>query len=206
MENPRRTAEHLDRVEIRQNSLREFSRAFLSLSPTFTLEIGCGHGHFLTAYSAARPNEICLGLDVIAERIARANRKKHRADLDRLHFVHASAEDFLAVLPAGPKLSAVFVLFPDPWPKRRHHKNRIMQSGFLETLAAHALPETRLYFRTDDSDYFRATISVIRGHPRWQILEELWPFEHETVFQQRASAYQSLVACLNPRVLMEARP
>ena len=198
MENPRRTAEHLDRIARRQDALREFTSTFLARFPTFTLEIGCGHGHFLTAYATARPTEICLGLDLIAERIARANRKKTRARLDRLHFVHASAEDFLAVLPPAARLSAVFILFPDPWPKRRHHKNRIMQSHFLETLSTRALPETRLYFRTDDNDYFRATTTVIRSHSRWQIGEELWPFEHDTVFQQRAPAYQSLVARPKP--------
>ena len=81
------------------------------------LEIGAGHGHFLTAYAAAHPERTCVGLDIIAERVERANRKKNRARLDNLHFLHASAEDFLASLPENVRFADVFVLFPDPWPK-----------------------------------------------------------------------------------------
>lgn len=198
MENLRRTAEHLARVAQRQGGLRTFSAETLSSGQAITLEIGCGHGHFLTAYARAHPAKICLGLDIIAERIQRAIRKRNRARLANLHFLHASAEDFLATLPPGTQLAGVFVLFPDPWPKRRHHKNRIMQSAFLDSLAAFSGPETRLYFRTDDSHYFQATVLVLRSHQRWQMIDEPWAFEHVTVFQQRAPAYQSLVARLNP--------
>lgn len=195
MENPRRTAEHLSRVIQRQEQLGRFTGALLPTAPAFTLEIGCGHGHFLTAYAANKPEELCVGIDLIGERIARAVRKKVRAGLNQLHFVQASAEDFFKVLPPSSKLSRIFILFPDPWPKRRHHKNRILQSVFLETLSRHAKPDSRLYFRTDDVDYFRETTAVLsHGSSSWQILEEFWPFEHETVFQQRAASFHSLVA------------
>jgi tRNA (guanine-N7-)-methyltransferase len=160
------------------------------------LEIGAGHGHFLTAYAAAHPERTCVGLDIIAERVERANRKKNRARLDNLHFLHASAEDFLASLPENVRFADVFVLFPDPWPKRRHHKNRLMQADFLSQIAAKAGQGLRLYFRTDDTDYFAAARAVVMEHPAWQVLDAPWAFEYETVFQERAPGYQSLVAAL----------
>ena len=83
---------------------------------TLTLEIGCGHGHFLTAYAAAHPDLRCLGLDIANDRIARALRKRDRARLANLDFVHADADDLLSALPEEISLSQVFVLFPDPWP------------------------------------------------------------------------------------------
>ncbi|MEI8089124.1 MAG: methyltransferase domain-containing protein [Opitutaceae bacterium] len=162
----------------------------------FVLEIGSGHGHFLTAYAAAHPERMCLGLDIIAERVERAHRKKNRARLGNLHFLHASAEDFLATLPETARFADVFVLFPDPWPKRRHHKNRLMQADFLSQIAAKAGPGMRLYFRTDDSHYFAAAKAVVMEHPAWQVLDAPWAFEYETVFQERAPAYQSLVAAV----------
>lgn len=196
MENPLRTADHQARVADRRVALRTASAAALSGQEAFVLEIGCGHGHFLTAFAEVHKDKLCLGLDIIAERIERATRKKNRARLPNLHFFHASAEDFLATLPENARISAVFVLFPDPWPKRRHHKNRLMQAEFLTQVAQRAGQGMRLYFRTDDTDYFSAASAAVREHAAWEIVDEPWIFEFETVFQQRAEGFSSLVARL----------
>jgi tRNA (guanine-N7-)-methyltransferase len=158
-------------------------------------ELGSGHGHFLTAYAAAHPGELCLGIDLIGERIARATRKRDRAKLPNLHFFQAEAHDFLAALPPGVAFSAIIMLFSDPWPKRRHHKNRLLQPAFLDALAARAGQGTRLYFRTDHRGYFAHATAVLAAHPAWRMDPAApWIFETETVFQARAPAYQSLVA------------
>lgn len=198
MEAPLRTAAHHARVIDRQEALRAASATVLAGGPEVVLEVGCGHGHFLTAFAGAHPAKLCLGLDIIAERIERATRKRNRARLTNLHFFHASAEDFLATLPEKARFSAVFVLFPDPWPKRRHHKNRLMQPDFLAQIAERAGQGMRLYFRTDDTDYFAAAATTVREHPAWQMVDEPWAFEFETVFQQRALGFQSLVARPKP--------
>src|SRR5580704_10868609 len=158
-------------------------------------ELGSGHGHFLTAYAAAHPGELCLGIDLIGERIARATRKRDRAKLPNLHFFQADAHDFLAALPVGSTFSAIVMLFSDPWPKRRHHKNRLLQPAFLDALAARAGQGTRLYVRTDHRGYFAHAKTVLSAHPAWRIDPVApWIFETETVFQARAPAYHSLVA------------
>lgn len=161
---------------------------------SFVWELGAGHGHFLTAYAQAHPDKLCLGIDIIGERVERANRKRDRARLANLHFLHAEATLFLEALPPGVAFAELFVLFPDPWPKSRHHKHRIMQPAFLAAAARRATPDCRLYFRTDYGPYFDDTYSVVAAHPDWVPVEEPWPFEYETVFQQRAPSHQSLVA------------
>ena len=196
MENALRTAAYVSKVAERHVALKATSATLLTGVGACVLEIGAGHGHFLTAYAAAHPERTCVGLDIIAERVDRANRKKNRARLGNLHFLHASAEDFLASMPENVRFTDVFVLFPDPWPKRRHHKNRLMQADFLSQIAAKAGQGLRLYFRTDDSDYFAAARAVVMEHPAWQVLDAPWAFEYETVFQERAPGYQSLVAAL----------
>ena len=196
MENALRTAAYVSKVAERQVALKATSATLLAGVGAFVLEIGSGHGHFLTAYAAAHPERTCLGLDIIAERVERANRKKNRARLGNLHFLHASAEDFLASLPENARFADVFVLFPDPWPKRRHHKNRLMQADFLSQIAVKAGQGLRLYFRTDDIDYFAAARAVVMEHAAWQVLDAPWVFEYETVFQERATGFHSLVACL----------
>ena len=87
----------------------------------FVFEIGCGNGHFLNAYAAAHPDQLCLGVDLRQERIAKALRKRDRAGLRNLHFLRCEAHDFLRELPANAQLLDIYILFPDPWPKKRHH-------------------------------------------------------------------------------------
>jgi tRNA (guanine-N7-)-methyltransferase len=178
----------------RLEALKLANETLFSKETTCVLEIGCGHGHMLTAYAAAHPTKVCIGIDIISDRITRANRKKNRARLPNLHFIVASAEDFIAAIPPHIVISDIFVLFPDPWPKRRHHKNRLMQADFLSLLHRRVDASSRLYFRTDDLSYFTATELVICAHPNWSISSSPWAFEFVTVFQERASAHSSLVA------------
>lgn len=161
-----------------------------------TLEIGCGHGHFLTAYASENPNEHCIALDIIAERLERAKRKSDAAGLTNVHWIRALADDFLEALPPGTIFDRkVFILFPDPWPKRKHWKNRLIQPAFLDQLASITATNTQLCFRTDHVPYFEAASEVIKAHPTWKVdIEPKWPFEQETVFEARADSHQSLTA------------
>jgi tRNA (guanine-N7-)-methyltransferase len=166
---------------------------------TITLEIGSGHGHFLTAYAAAHPQEFCVGIDIILDRFRRSERKRTRAAASNLCFIRAEASEFLEVLPLRTRLARIFVLFPDPWPKRRHHKNRLIRPDFLSRLAKQTNARGELYFRTDDAPYFTAAKTVIAHHPDWEISHDAsWPFELETVFQKRATSFQSLIARRRP--------
>lgn len=189
------TPEFLAHVADRQAALRTHLAALLPAGTPLTLELGCGHGHFLTRYAAAHPNQCCVGLDLLADRIRRAVRKRDRARLAHLHFLKCEAVEFLACLPAGVTLGEVFVLFPDPWPKRRHHKNRLLQADFLTQLADRSGQGSRLFFRTDHAEYFAFARAALASHPAWRIDPTVpWPFEEPTVFQQKAAAFQSLVA------------
>lgn len=160
----------------------------------FVWEIGCGHGHFLTAYAEAHPEELCVGIDISTERIDRATRKRNRAKLTNLYFIQAEARLFLEALPAGVTLSDVYVLFPDPWPKLRHRKHRLLQPDFLRAVAAKAEPTARLFFRTDFEPYFKTVADSLGEAAGWGRVEEPWPFAYETVFQARAETFHSLCA------------
>ena len=159
---------------------------------TFTWEVGAGHGHFLTAYAAAHPEELCIGIDIVGERIERALRKRDRAKLDNLEFIQAEARLFLEVLPPSIQIGRTFVLFPDPWPKVRQRKHRIMQTEFLRNLAAQSRDDARIHFRTDFFPYFDSVCATVARDPLWMEADEAWPFEFTTVFQSRAVAHRSL--------------
>jgi tRNA (guanine-N7-)-methyltransferase len=187
---------HLARMNARFGALQgELVKKLPTDGRPLIWEIGCGHGHYLTAYAAAHPGEFCVGVDTKRERVARAEKKCARAGLKNLWFVQAEARMFLTALSPEQRPATVFVLFPDPWPKRRHHKHRLLGEEFLRALATRVGEGARLCFRTDHGPYFREVEAVLAAHPDWRLApEEPWPFEQETVFQARATGHFSLVA------------
>jgi tRNA (guanine-N7-)-methyltransferase len=194
VDNPTRTAEYIAHSKARQAALKHTLAELLAAHSRLTLELGAGHGHFLTDYAAEHPAEFCLGIDLQRDRVNRAERKCKRARLTNLAFLQAEALESVSLLPAHTKVQKIFILFPDPWPKRRHHKNRLLQQDFLSELAKRTSSDAQLYFRTDDTSYFTAAHAVVQEHDKWHIARTPWPYERETVFQSRAPAYQSLVA------------
>ena len=194
MDNPARTSAHLARIDTRRRDLEIWCAEAFAGRSRFVLEIGCGHGHFLTAYAQAHPDELCVGVDIELDRIERALRKQRRSGFPNLHFVRAEGRLFLEALPRGVRATAIYVLFPDPWPKRRHHKNRLLSPSFLECLADKAFAGARLYFRTDYASYFTEALRAAGASASWAVGDEAWPFEAPTIFQERAREYHSFVA------------
>jgi tRNA (guanine-N7-)-methyltransferase len=188
--------EFVRHVESRLAHLRDgLSAALPPGLSSLTLEIGCGHGHFLARYAQAHPERYCLGVDLLKDRLERAAKKRDRAGLENLHFFKAEAAEFLETLPFGVSIESVFLLFPDPWPKKRHHKNRLVRPDFLSALARRMVAGGRLYFRTDHAEYFESGRAIIVEHPDWQLEPDAaWPFEEATVFQLKADSFNSLVA------------
>jgi tRNA (guanine-N7-)-methyltransferase len=162
---------------------------------SLTFELGCGHGHWLAAYGAAHPDEFCVGIDLITHRVERSVRKQTLGKLDNVLFLKAEATEFLDALPSTVILRKIFILYPDPWPKKKHHKNRFINAENLARLAAHAVAGARLHFRTDDADYHAWTHDHLAAHPAWRLAADVpWPFERTTFFEERMQDKRDLVA------------
>ncbi|CAM3132152.1 tRNA (guanine(46)-N(7))-methyltransferase TrmB [Rariglobus hedericola] len=175
--------------------LRALLAPLLETKLPLTLEIGSGHGHYLTAYAQAYPERYCIGIDLIGDRLDRSARKSDRAKLKNISWLRADVGVFLEALPAETRLAEIFLLFSDPWPKRRHWKNRVLQPEFLSLLASKAGEGARFCFRTDHAPYFAQAQQFVTEHADWNLCpQEPWPFELATVFQQRAEAHQSFIA------------
>ena len=162
---------------------------------SFTFEIGSGHGHWLAAYAKQNPDEFCLGIDLITERIAKCHRKQTIGQITNVAFLKAEATEVLDGLSPAHRLAKIFILYPDPWPKRRHHKNRFINAENLSRLADHAAPGALLHFRTDDLDYYAWTVAELQKHPKWTILDQKpWPFETPTFFEELLKAKNDVIA------------
>lgn len=186
---------YLRQIHCRIESLKEDVRKILANTRTLTLEFGSGHGHYLTAYAEAHPKEVCLGLDLITKRVEKANAKVEKRDLANIRFLKAEATELLSVFPDSVEVTKVFMLFPDPWPKKRHFKNRMIQHAFLTDLACKCPIGAPFFFRTDHAGYFEWTQEHLQAHPDWEIDPKArWPFEQTSYFQDMMDSWQSLIA------------
>jgi tRNA (guanine-N7-)-methyltransferase len=164
-----------------------------------TFELGCGHGHWLAAYGAAHPAEYCVGIDLVTHRVERSQRKQALGKLTNVVFLKAEATEFLDALLPTQQLAKVFILYPDPWPKKRHQKNRFINAANLDRLADHAIAGATLHFRTDSEAYHAWTREHLAAHPRWQLVEGTpWPFERTTFFEDMMKAKRDLLAVCLP--------
>ena len=179
--------------------------ALFGRQATRVVEIGFGNGENLLALAVAHPERDFIGVEVHRAGVGHLLLRAEEAGLTNLRVICHDAVEVLERHIAPESLDEVLVLFPDPWPKLRHHKNRIIQNDFLTLAARRATTGCRLYFRTDFRPYFEDASATVAQHPDWERVGDPWIFEHETVFQQRAESHDSLVAKLRGRPPSEAK-
>ncbi len=133
------------------------------------VDLGCGDGSFLCALAQRRPDKNFLGIERLLGRIRSAARKA--ASLDNVRLLQM--ESFYAVrylLPAE-SVETFYLLFPDPWPKRRHQRRRIFSRDFLDSVAAALEENGLLHVATDQLEYFQQIERLSRAHPQFEIVD-----------------------------------
>jgi tRNA (guanine-N7-)-methyltransferase len=116
------------------------------------LEIGFGGGEHLAGQAARRPDTLFLGAEPFLNGVASALRHIDEAGLANARLHAGDARTLMAALP-DESLERILILFPDPWPKSRHHKRRLIQADFVAEAARVLKPGGRLRFATDWADY-----------------------------------------------------
>jgi tRNA (guanine-N7-)-methyltransferase len=118
------------------------------------IELGSGDGSFLVEYARGHPEHNFLGVERLLGRIRKLDRKGRRAGLSNLRGVRIESSYFLEYLLPPHAARALHIYFPDPWPKRKHRRHRLINERF-PALAMQALASQGVvYLRTDDPDYF----------------------------------------------------
>jgi tRNA (guanine-N7-)-methyltransferase len=128
------------------------------------LEIGFGGGEHMAAQAGLRPDVLIMGAEPFLNGVASAVRHVEEQTLSNVRILHGDARELMAALPDA-SLTRVFVLFPDPWPKTRHHKRRIIQAETLVELARLLKPGGKLRFATDWAAYVDWTLERVLANP-----------------------------------------
>jgi tRNA (guanine-N7-)-methyltransferase len=128
------------------------------------VEIGFGAGEHLHWQAAHNPHAGLVGAEPYEMGMAKMLTKLEENPLSNVRLHEGDGRDILESLPDG-SLSRVFLLFPDPWPKTRHHKRRFLQMAMLDLLAAKMVPGAELRFATDDKSYLPYALERLMAHP-----------------------------------------
>ena len=132
------------------------------------LEIGFGGGEHLAEQAARHPEVRIIGAEPFLNGVASALRHIDERGVANVRLHQGDAREVLQALPDGA-LSRIFILFPDPWPKARHHKRRLVQPEVVAELARVLKPGGRLRFATDWADYANRALEAFLASPylRW---------------------------------------
>jgi tRNA (guanine-N7-)-methyltransferase len=131
------------------------------------LEIGCGKGAFILARAAARPEINLLGIEYAKTYCLYSADRVRRAGLTNIRLLATNAGDLVRKQLPTESLIRVHVYFPDPWPKKRHNRRRLIQPAFVREIRRVLKPGGQLLLVTDHLDYFQQMTDVFRDAPGW---------------------------------------
>jgi len=126
------------------------------------VELGSGDGSFLVAYAKQNPERNFLGVERLLGRIRKTARKSVRAGLMNLRCIRIESAYLLEFLLPRNSVSALHIYFPDPWPKRKHHRHRLINERFPALASQALVPAGRIYLRTDHPEYHAQMLEVFR--------------------------------------------
>lgn len=145
--------------------------ALFPVQQPLEVELGAGDGSFLAAYAAARRDTNFIGVERLLGRLRKIEKKSRRAGLANVRLLRIEANYFVRfMLPKG-SARAFHIYFPDPWPKRRHWKNRLIDEGFTEALRAALEAGGIVYLRTDDPPYFEQMLRSFEANKNFEKIE-----------------------------------
>lgn len=130
------------------------------------LEIGFGGGEHLAAQAGCHPEIGFLGCEVFENGVARLVSAVARNGIGNVRIFADDARLLLAALP-DRSIARIFILFPDPWPKARHHKRRLVAPATLDQLARIMTDGAELRLATDDPDYLAWILETVTAHPEF---------------------------------------
>ena len=141
-------------------SLLSLAETFEREAPTI-LEIGFGMGETTEKIALARPGDNFLGVEVFNAGVGALLKRIEASSLNNIRIIQHDAVEVLRDMLAPQSLAGVHIYFPDPWPKTRHHKRRLIQPPLIELLASRLAPGAYIHCATDWQHYAEQMLTVL---------------------------------------------
>ncbi|WP_063126019.1 tRNA (guanosine(46)-N7)-methyltransferase TrmB [Nocardia fusca] len=141
------------------------AEAWFGRSAPLVIEIGCGTGTATAAMALAEPHLNLIGIEVYQPGLAQLVQRIEREEIGNIRLLRGDAVDVLENMIAPGSLTGVRVFFPDPWPKARHHKRRLLQPATLALIADRLRPGGILHVATDHAGYAEHIAEVGAAEP-----------------------------------------
>jgi tRNA (guanine-N7-)-methyltransferase len=135
------------------------------------VELGCGDASFLIEYARRNPEKNFLGVERLLGRLQKLDRKGRRAGLKNLRGVRIESAYFLHYLLPPRSARALHIYFPDPWPKKKHRRHRLINEPFPALARAALAPGGTVFLRTDDADYLGQMTEVFGAAREFEKVE-----------------------------------
>ncbi len=142
----------------------DFDRVFARAAPR-VLEIGCGMGETTARIAQATPGVDYVGVEVHAPGVGSLLKQVDEHALANLRVIRHDAVEVVASMIPSHSLAGIHVFFPDPWPKKRHHKRRLLAPSFVHELALRLAAGGYLHVATDWEEYAQAILATLAAEP-----------------------------------------
>lgn len=159
------------------------------------VEIGFGSGHSLVAMAKAFPEKDFIGIETHSPGIGALLLAIKNECINNIRIIHADATEVLSQYVANGSIDTLQIFFPDPWPKRKHHKRRLIQRDFIELIANKLKPRGCLHIATDWEDYAKHIMNTVSLSSQFSNLAGEFQFSERsshrpvvTKFEQRGKA------------------
>jgi tRNA (guanine-N7-)-methyltransferase len=152
------------------------------------VDVGFGRGELLQELALRFPRRAYLGIEYSMKRVLKLTRRLAKSGLENVRLVQAGAEATVAELAPG-SVAGFWVNFPDPWPKKRHHRRRLLQAEFVRELAHRLAPGGFLEVATDHEEYAEWIHAVLGSEERLRNLCAPLPFRRDPP-PRAATAYE----------------
>lgn len=163
----------------------DFPTLFKHYSGKFDFEVGFGRGLFIRHYAAMFPERNIVGVEVRKSPVELLKSKLNEAENEHVYLIHGNAQICLEDMIPSESLERVFIFHPDPWFKKRHHKRRVVNPQFLESLIPKLAPNAKLYISTDVEPLWADMQETMSQHTRFKAIEdpEFWELCYKTNWQ-----------------------
>ena len=144
---------------------------YFDTSKPLDVDVGCGKGRLLLALAAKSPDRNFIGIDRQLARLRVIDKRINGRSIQNTKLLRIENSYAIQYLLAPKSVSTFYVFFPDPWPKKRHHKRRMFNAEFLETLTARLTDDGKIHVTTDHLQYFEEMESLLKNDKRFKEIE-----------------------------------